>query len=136
SKLRMVSVSYWAFDGYVRRGEVVVHKSVAKRTSKVFADLFKIRTPIRSMYRVDRFGWSKKLKGANDFRSMKADNTSGFNCRQTVGRTGSRSPHSTGKSIDINPWENPYRVGRSHWPNKSWASRSKPERITWRGSSD
>ncbi len=88
------------------------------------------------MYRVDRFGYSKALRGADDVKSMKADNTSGFNCRWVVGRPGARSPHATGRSIDLNPWENPYAVGGKRYPNASWHKRSKPASITWRGSGD
>ncbi len=133
--LRVVRVSYWSYDGYVRRGEIVVNRSVARRTARVFADLFRQRTPIRSMYRVDRFGWSKGLRGADDVKSMRAGNTSGFNCRQVVGNTSVRSPHSYGRSIDINPWENPYWAGR-WYPNSWWHSRSKPAAVTWRSPSD
>lgn len=136
SSLRIVRVNYWAFDGYVRRGEIVVNKSVASRTRKIFTSLFAQRTPIRSMYRIDRFGYSKKLRGADDVRSMRADNTSGFNCRRVVGWTSRMSPHSTGRSIDINPWENPFRSRSGYTPNKQWAKRSKPASITWRGGND
>lgn len=134
--LRIVRVNYWAFDGYVRRGEIVVHQKYASATSKVFTDLFEARTPIRSMYRVDRFGWSKTLRGANDYTSMRADNTSGFNCRGVVGKPHVRSPHSYGGSIDINPWENPYRSAKGYTPNSTWQKRSSPASITWRGRTD
>lgn len=136
SSLRIVRVNYWAFDGYVRRGEIVVNKSVATRTKKIFTSLFAEKTPIRSMYRVDRFGYSKKLRGADDVRSMRADNTSGFNCRRVVGWTSRMSPHATGRSIDINPWENPFRSRSGYTPNKQWAKRSTPASITWRGGND
>lgn len=136
SGLRIVRVSYWAFDGYVRRGEIVVRTSSATRTKKIFTDLFKAKAPIRSMYRVDRFGYSKRLKGGDDHRSMRADNTSGFNCRRVVGNTRYVSPHSYGTSIDINPWENPYRSASGYTPNKSWHKRSKPASVTYRGSGD
>ena len=67
------------------------------------------RYPIRRMYRVDRFGWSKKLHGANDYASMRADNTSAFNCRSVVNKPGVLSPHARGRAVDMNTWENPYR---------------------------
>ncbi|MFI5425797.1 M15 family metallopeptidase [Aeromicrobium sp. UC242_57] len=134
--LRIVRVSYWAFDGYVRRGEIVVNKSVASSTAKLFTDLFAAKAPIRSMYRVDRFGYSKTLRGADDLRSMRADNTSGFNCRRVVGWTSRMSPHAVGRSIDINPWENPFASRTGYQPNKSWARRTKPAAITYRGTND
>jgi hypothetical protein len=72
------------------------------------------------MYRVDRFGYSSRVKGADDHASMAADNTSGFNCRSVVGRASIRSPHAHGRSIDINPFENPYRYRRGKWVPNSW----------------
>lgn len=134
--LRLVKVSYWAFDGYVRRGEVVVHARHATATARVFTDLFRMRAPIRSMYRVDRFGWSSALRGADDYASMRADNTSGFNCRQVVGRPGTRSPHAYGNSLDINPWENPFASGYGWTPNNTWQRRTSPASVTYRGAND
>jgi hypothetical protein len=49
---------------------------------------------------VDRYG-------GNDNRSMRADNTSAFNCRRVAGTT-RWSEHAYGRAIDINPVENPY----------------------------
>ena len=92
------------------------------------------RYPIRRMYRVDRFGWSKKLHGADDYKSMRADNTSAFNCRSVVNRPGVCSPHARGRAVDINTWENPYRSATGLVPNSWWASRSHPQ-IAWRSSS-
>ncbi len=41
-------------------------------------------------------------------RSMKADNTSAFNCRYRDGVCCIWSQHAYGRAIDINPVENPY----------------------------
>ncbi|MET0768252.1 MAG: Ig-like domain repeat protein [Aeromicrobium sp.] len=121
--LRIVRVNYWGFDGYRHRGEIVVHRSIAGKTARLFTDLHKNKVSIRAMYRVDRFGYSATLRGANDYASMARDNTSGFNCRNVVGRPGVRSPHAYGRAIDINPFENPYRAGR--WiPNSWWHTRA------------
>jgi hypothetical protein len=49
--------------------------------------------------------------GADDHRSMAADNTSAFNCRFINGQPGVWSQHAYGKAIDINPVENPYVTG-------------------------
>lgn len=133
ANLRLIRMNYWGFDGYRHRGEMVVHQRVARATVGVFGSLYAGRYPIRHMYRVDRFGWSGKLRGANDYRSMAADNASGFNCRQVVGRPGVRSPHSYGASIDINPWENPYVSRQGTYPNTWWLSRSHPT-VAWRSS--
>jgi hypothetical protein len=126
SRLRMIEMNYWGFDGYRHRGELVVNRDVARPAVRAFRDIYQGRQPIRAMYRVDRFGWSKRLRGANDYRSMKADNTSAFNCRQVVGSPGRQSPHSYGRSIDLNPWENPYVTRRGVYPNRWWLPRDRP----------
>lgn len=129
--LRLVEVNYWGFDGYRRRGEMVVAASVTSNFAGAFTEMHEKRVPVRSMYRVDRFGWSKRLGGADDHRSMAADNTSVFNCRGVVGNPGVRSPHSYGRSLDLNPWENPYFSRTGVVPNRWWAGRSHP-RVAWR----
>jgi hypothetical protein len=131
AQLRVVRVNYWAYNGYRRRGEIVVRDAIAGKTARVFAAIYRAGLPIRSMYRVDRFGWSKKLQGADDHRSMRAGNTSGFNCRGVVGNPRARSPHASGRSIDINTWENPYGSRQGWVPNTWWVPRSHP-RIAWR----
>lgn len=134
SQLRLVRVNYLGFDGYRYRGEIVVNAAIATRTANAFAALYDKRIPIRSMARVDWFGYSSQLRGGDDYKSMAADNTSGFNCRGVVGRPSTRSPHSTGRSIDINPWENPYRSATGVVPNTWWVSRSHPQ-VAWRSRS-
>lgn len=133
-KLRLVRVNYWDYRGDKRRGTVVVHRDIARRTAAALAEMYREKYPIHRMYRVDRFGWSKRLQGANDYASMRAGNTSAFNCRWVVGRPGVRSPHSYGRAVDVNPWENPYYSQQDGWvPNQWWVSRSHP-RIAWRSS--
>ena len=131
--LRLVRVSYWAYDGYARRGEIVVNAAAASNVAATFADVFRSRLPMRSMYRVDRFGYSRILDGGDDYASMAAGNTSGFNCRKVVGYS-AMSPHSYGFAIDINPWENPYRSRTGVVPNTYWLNRSHPL-VAWRSSS-
>lgn len=129
--LRLIRTNYYAFDGYRRRGELVVAASARTQFVRVLRDLHDNKVPIRSMRRVDRFGWSKKLKGADDHRSMAADNTSAFNCRQVVGNPKARSPHSYGRSFDVNPWENPYNSRQGWVPHTWWVSRSHKQ-VAWR----
>ena len=83
------------------------------------------------MDRVDRFGWGRRSRGGDDYGSMAAGNTSAFNCRDVTGRPGVRSPHSYGRSLDVNTWENPYRSSHGWTPNGWWAGRSH-ERVAWR----
>lgn len=129
--LRLVRINYWDYTGYRRRGELVVAKGVARQVAGALRAMYAAELPIRAMYRVDRFGWSERLQGADDYASMAAGNTSAFNCRHVVGRPGVRSPHSYGRSLDVNPWENPYRSPQGVYPNSWWLGRSHP-RIAWR----
>jgi hypothetical protein len=132
--LRVVRVNYWGYDGYRYRGEIVLRDSVAGRGAALFTSMYRQRLPIFRMYRVDRFGWSAYLHGGDDYKSMRAGNTSGFNCRGVTGNPGVTSPHSYGRSIDLNTWENPYRSKRGLVPNSWWQSHSHP-RIAWRSRS-
>ncbi|KQQ43122.1 M15 family metallopeptidase [Nocardioides sp. Leaf307] len=133
SGLRLLRINYWGFDGYRYRGELVAATGAVGQMAGALGQMYREQLPIRAMYRVDRFGWSKRLGGADDYASMAADNTSAFNCRDVVGRPGVRSPHSYGRSLDVNPWENPYRSQQGTVPNTWWPSRSHP-RVAWRSS--
>jgi hypothetical protein len=99
--LRSVTLRFWGFDRRAHRGKLVVHRRWAPKIATVFGKLYDARFPIRRMHLVDRYG-------ANDMRSMKADNTSGFNCRYRNGVCCTWSQHAYGRAIDINPVENPY----------------------------
>ena len=65
-----------------------------------FGSLYDAGFPIARMRLVDDYG-------ADDDRSMAANNTSGFNCRRVAGQR-SWSQHAYGAAIDINPVQNPY----------------------------
>ena len=98
--LRLASVSHWGFDGQPRRGELVVHAEYADRIVEVFRAVFEARFPIEQMRLVDEFG-------ADDDRSMAANNTSAFNCRSATG-SNRWSEHAYGRAVDINPVQNPF----------------------------
>ncbi|MEQ6902671.1 M15 family metallopeptidase [Nocardioides sp. YIM 152588] len=132
--LRLLRINYWGYDGYRHRGEVVAAAGAVGQMSGALAEMYRRELPIRSMYRVDRFGWSAKLRGADDYASMAAGNTSAFNCREVVGRPGVRSPHAYGRALDVNTWENPYRSPQGVFPNRWWLSHSHP-RVAWRSRS-
>lgn len=129
--LRLLRINYWDYQGYRRRGELVAASGAIGKMAGAIAAMYRRKLPIRSMYRVDRFGWSARLHGADDYRSMATGNTSAFNCRDVVGRPGVRSPHSYGRALDINPWENPDTSPQGVYPNRWWKSRSHP-RVAWR----
>jgi hypothetical protein len=99
--LRLIHMSYWGFDDRWHRGELVIHRRFATSVVRVFKRLYDARFPIRRMRLVDRYG-------ADDHRSMAADNTSGFNCRWRGGVCCTWSQHAYGRAIDLNPVENPY----------------------------
>jgi 5-hydroxyisourate hydrolase-like protein (transthyretin family) len=131
SGLRLLRINYWAYDGYRHRGEVVARTDAIDNIRGALTAMYRRQLPLRSLYRVDRFGWSDRLGGADDYRSMASGNSSAFNCRDVVGRPGVRSPHSYGRSFDVNTWENPYHSSHGWTPNGWWPSRSHP-RVAWR----
>lgn len=100
-ELRLLKVGHWGFDGRVHRGRLVVHRDEAGEMLGAMRTLFRLRFPIRQMRLVDAYG-------ADDRRSMAADNTSAFNCRYVAGQPGVWSEHAYGRAIDLNPIENPY----------------------------
>jgi hypothetical protein len=109
-QLRLLRLSYWGFDGHAHAGTIVVAASVAVAVVGVFRSLFEQRFPIRAMRPEDDFGGS-------DPKSMAADNTSGFNCRNAVATGPPRwSAHAFGTAIDVNPVENPYVEGGAVQP--------------------
>jgi D-alanyl-D-alanine carboxypeptidase len=99
-RLRLVGVTYWGFDREAHHGRLVVHRRVAHDVARAFGRIYAARFPIRKIRLVDRYG-------ADDKRSMRADNTSAFNCRYRNGVCCTWSMHAYGKAIDVNPVENP-----------------------------
>jgi hypothetical protein len=100
SELRLLTVSRWGFDGRPHRGRLVVNRDSAREVVTAMRSLYRLRYPIRRLRLVDAYG-------ADDHRSMAADNTSAFNCRFVAG-TGRWSEHAYGRALDLNPVENPY----------------------------
>jgi hypothetical protein len=101
--LRLVTVRRFGMDGDAHRGRLVVHRDQAPRIVRVMRRLFEVRFPIHSMWLIDRYDGS-------DSRSMRANNTSAFNCRYVAGTT-RWSQHAYGRAIDVNPVQNPYVSG-------------------------
>jgi len=119
SKLRLLELDHWGFDGDVHSGRLIVHRSQAGPVLAAMRRLFAIGYPIRRMDLIDRYG-------ADDHRSMAADNTSAFNCRYVAG-TRRWSMHAYGRAIDLNPVENPYVSGSHVSPpaGRPFADRSR-----------
>ncbi len=120
SQLRLITLSYRGFDQRSHTGQLVVNGSVAKQVVGVFRTLYRENFPIRRMRLVDAYGGS-------DFRSIEADNTSAFNCRNATGSS-SWSNHAYGLAIDINPIENPYvsaSGSTAHTASRPYLNRSR-----------
>jgi hypothetical protein len=99
-RLRLIRVSYHDFHGDRRIGKLVANRGAVRALVRAMRSMYRNGFKIRRMYLVDRYE-------GNDRRSMRADNTSAFNCRFVSGTT-RWSEHAYGKAIDINPVENPY----------------------------
>jgi hypothetical protein len=106
SGLRLLTVSYWDFEGNVNKGELVVNRRAAAPLAKVFRQLYRLRFPIRHMGFVDAYGPSRSQPADRDISGS-------FECRRAVpspcgSGTGNWSQHAFGLAVDLNPIENPY----------------------------
>ena len=97
--LRYLRLLHYDFDGRVREGEIVCNAAIADDLIDIFKRLFEAKYPIASMRLIDDFG-------ADDERSMRANNTSCF-CFRAVAGTKKLSKHARGLAIDLNPLQNP-----------------------------
>ena len=70
-KLRLVRVSIHKFDDTKQQARLIVHRSQAHKIVRVFHKLWRADYPVRRMRLIDAYG-------ADDDRSMEADNTSAF----------------------------------------------------------
>jgi hypothetical protein len=104
SDLRLVSLRHWGFDGRTHIGELVLHADATDAVVRVFGDAYAAKFPVERIRLVDEYG-------ADDDRSMAANNTSAYNCR-TVAGTSTYSQHAYGRALDVNPVQNPW-VSRS-----------------------
>jgi hypothetical protein len=115
SRLRLLTVSHWGFDGKAHKGQLVVNQDVAAPLARVFRRLYELRFPIRHMRLDDQYG-------PKSARPRDGDVTGSFVCRESVPspcvggtRSGRWSNHAYGHAVDLNPIENPYvGCGRVH----------------------
>ncbi len=102
--LSLLRFNYWRSDGEIKRGPMVVNRSVAHDVLGVFAALFEAGFPIRHVALAKRF----RPNADPDSRSSV---TASFNCRPIVTPDGpgdTFSQHSYGLAVDINSLQNPY----------------------------
>lgn len=98
--LAYVEADHRTLDGGDARGELVVARRIADQAVALLRRLWAIGFPIARMQLIDDYG-------ADDDRSMAADNASAF-CFRTVAGTDLISQHAFGLAIDLNPVENPW----------------------------
>lgn len=98
--LRYVKVLHCNAEGKPQLGELLCNKNIATDLVDIFKNLYKAHYRIERMILIDAYG-------ADDERSMSANNTTCFNFRYVAG-TQRLSNHSKGCAIDINPLYNPY----------------------------
>lgn len=113
--LRLLSLPFRDFSGAVKRGQLIVHRRVARDVRDVFVQLFADkRFAIARMDLIDAFN-------GDDDASMAANNTSGYNCRKASGAA-RLSSHALGLAIDVNPLQNPYvsRRGTAPKGGEAW----------------
>ncbi len=120
--LQLLSVSYWDFNAIERNGLLIVNRAVASDVLAAFRSLYTHGFMVEKMRPVEEYGGS-------DDRSMAANNTSAFNCRDVTGKPGRFSNHSWGRAIDINPLTNPMLLGAKVLPPEGarYVDRSKAE---------
>lgn len=104
NQLRYLKVLHYGKDGKVHQGEIVCNKSIAQDLLDIFRELYKAKYSIERISLIDNYG-------ADDTRSMEANNTSCFNFRFMTGSRTRISKHGKGMAIDINPLYNPYVKG-------------------------
>jgi hypothetical protein len=123
SDLRVLSIAYLDYSKATHAGRLIVHKDVAQEVLAIFQDLYNQDFQIAQMRPIEEYG-------GNDNRSMAANNTSAFNCRDITGQKGKFSNHSWGRAIDINPLTNPYVKGITVLPPEGRAHLDRTRKET------
>ncbi len=102
SRLTLLELSHYNFDGKVTKGQMVVFDVVADEVITIFQKLYESKFPIAKICLIDAYN-------GNDEASMEDNNSSCFNFRCIAGTT-TISLHGLGMAIDINPIQNPYLI--------------------------
>lgn len=108
SRLQTISMNFYGRDKRMHRGVLIIRTDLVPEITEAFAKGLAARYPIAKMN-------NPNVYGGNDPKQMKANNTSGFNCRKVVGNPYAQSPHSYGIAIDVNTVQNPYRDRNGKW---------------------
>lgn len=102
--LRRVTVRHHVEGGGTNQGNIVVHARIADDVAAVFGELYAQGFVVSRMEPIEKYA-------GDDETSMRANNTSGFNCREVTGKRGVFSLHAYGLALDVNPLVNPYVKG-------------------------
>lgn len=98
--LRYLTCLHRDLEGHAYVGEMVLHESIAEKVLTILQRLYEAAYPIERMRLIDYYE-------ADDERSMRDNNSSGFNFR-LVSHTTRVSKHGLGVAVDINSLYNPY----------------------------
>jgi peptidoglycan L-alanyl-D-glutamate endopeptidase CwlK len=100
----LIRVFYFGDDKQLHTGQILLHHALVNDVQNLFNEvILKLRIPIGPMMPVSQYNW-------DDYKSMEANNGSGFNFRQIITPAGERktlSLHALGLALDINPQRNP-----------------------------
>ena len=77
TRLRVLTVVHWGFDGRPHIGQLVVNEDAAAPLARVFRRLYELRFPIRHMRLAD-------IYGPRSAQPADGDVTAAFECRQAV----------------------------------------------------
>jgi len=121
-KLSVVDIKYNDMSGDISNGQIIVTTEQVEKITAIFQELFAVGFQIQEISPINKYG-------GDDKKSMRANNTSAFNCRATTGGS-SFSQHSYGEALDINPMLNPYVKGSTVDPEegKPYATKTAAER--------
>lgn len=122
-QLVVLLIEHVSFDETIHLNKIVVNRVIAHKVIRGFGYLLQYRFPIANMTPIVAYGW-------DDMRSMKANNTSGFNYRYKTGSTTELSLHAYGLAFDINPWCNPCQVNGIWIPEEARYNPGVPGTIT------
>ena len=103
NQLIVLDFLYWAYDGQVHQGQLVVHRAIEDAVKGIFQEMFDQKIPIAKMVPISAYNW-------DDEASMQDNNSSAYHYRNIAG-TDKFSFHALGLAIDIDPRVNPYIKG-------------------------
>lgn len=102
-RLKLIKFSHYDFEGQEHEGgEIVILDAVSEHAMAIFKELHELRFPFAKAIPMEHYNGS-------DEDSMKDNNTSCFNYRESTEGSGLPSLHAYGLAIDINPIHNPYK---------------------------